>query len=87
MKTYHLRSNTEQEMLDALEAAELPENSTVVIIGTIYEPTGEDDDEGNPVMQALGGYHVNILADLTEGQEGLLPIIDKPKKPYGVFAS
>lgn len=29
-------------------------------IGVIYKPTGETDAEGNPVMAALDGWHVNV---------------------------
>lgn len=46
-----------------------PENTTVEYrplyanistIGIIYKPTGETDAEGNPVMAALDGWHVNV---------------------------
>jgi hypothetical protein len=30
------------------------------IIGAIYKPTGETDEEGNPVMVDVGGYHANV---------------------------
>ena len=29
----------------------------IVKVGTIYEPTGEVDDDGFPIMAAVGGYH------------------------------
>ena len=36
------------------------------IIGTIYKPTDETDAEGNAVMEAIEGWHVNVLADAPE---------------------
>jgi hypothetical protein len=30
------------------------------IIGIIYKPTGAVDDQGNPVMVDVGGWHVNV---------------------------
>lgn len=30
-------------------------------VGQIHEPTGELDGEGNPIMEALSGHHVNGL--------------------------
>ena len=37
-----------------------PNYDNIDIIGTIYKPTGETDEEGNPIMEALDGYHVNV---------------------------
>ncbi len=34
--------------------------ANISIIGIIYKPTGETDAEGNPVMAALDGWHVNV---------------------------
>ena len=35
----------------------------VSTLGTLYKDTGEVDAEGNPVMQTLEGWHVNVLAE------------------------
>lgn len=37
-----------------------PNFANIDIIGTIYKPTSEVDNEGNPVMGALEGWHVNV---------------------------
>lgn len=34
--------------------------ANISTIGVIYKPTGETDAEGNPVMAALDGWHVNV---------------------------
>lgn len=34
--------------------------ANISTIGIIYKPTGEVDSEGNPVMAALDGWHVNV---------------------------
>lgn len=34
--------------------------ANISTIGIIYKPTGEVDAEGNPVMAALDGWHVNV---------------------------
>ena len=34
--------------------------ANISTIGIIYKPTGETDAEGNPVMVALDGWHVNV---------------------------
>ena len=37
-----------------------PNFANISTIGIIYKPTGETDAEGNPVMAALDGWHVNV---------------------------
>ena len=59
------------------------------IIGTIYKPTGETqeiDGRQVPVMEALEGFHANLLADLTTEQQSALPLIDAPATPVRVWA-
>ena len=55
-------------------------------IGTIYKPTGEMviDSEGfeYPKMEAVDGYHVNVL-ELTEALE---PYVITPTTPVRKFA-
>jgi hypothetical protein len=55
------------------------------VIGTIYKPTGETDEEGSPVMEALNGYHANIRG-ITDEQAALLPTIAKPNSPVRMWA-
>ena len=42
------------------EAYTTPNYQNISTIGIIYKPTGETDAEGNPVMAALDGWHVNV---------------------------
>lgn len=42
------------------EGYDVPNYDMIDIIGAIYKPTGETDEEGNPVMANVGGYHVNV---------------------------
>jgi hypothetical protein len=58
------------------------------IIGTIYVPTGTQEVDGKemPVMEAIEGFHANLLADLTEEQKSALPLIDAPATPVRVWA-
>ena len=37
-----------------------PNFANISTLGIIYKPTGETDAEGNPVMAALDGWHVNV---------------------------
>jgi hypothetical protein len=39
---------------------DVPNYDMIDLIGAIYKPTGEVDEEGNPVMADVGGYHVNV---------------------------
>jgi hypothetical protein len=55
------------------------------IIGVIYKPTGETDEEGNPVMEPIEGYHANIRG-ITDGEAEQLPTIPKPNHPMRIWA-
>jgi hypothetical protein len=46
--------------IEANEGYDVPNYDMMDIIGAIYKPTGETDEEGNPVMADVGGYHVNV---------------------------
>jgi hypothetical protein len=46
--------------VEANEGYDVPNYDMIDIIGAIYKPTGEADEEGNPVMADVGGYHVNV---------------------------
>jgi hypothetical protein len=45
---------------EATEWMDKPNYDNTDIIGAIYKPTGEINEEGNPVMVDVGGYHVNV---------------------------
>jgi hypothetical protein len=67
-----------------VEASTIPKYVNTSIIGTISKPTGETDDEGNAVMAALDGWHVNVKAD--ESPE-LVQYQIFPVMPVRVWAS
>ena len=59
------------------------------IIGTIYVPTGETTEVDGftvPVMEAIEGFHANLLGQLTQEQQSALPLIDAPATPVRVWA-
>jgi hypothetical protein len=55
------------------------------VIGEIYKPTDEVDEEGNPVMEPIEGYHANIRG-ITDEQAEQLPTIPKPNHPIRIWA-
>ena len=94
---YYLKFTTEQAMKDSfitLELAEMIDNTFITkvptdVIGTIYKPTGvmlTSNGIDYPEMVAIDGWHVNIIADLTEIQQASLPLLSKPLTPYRVWA-
>jgi len=56
------------------------------VIGTIYRPTEAVDEEGNPVMEELTGYHVNIRA-IGEDTTAIAPFAVVPANPVRIWAS
>ena len=59
------------------------------IIGIIHKPTGETIERDGytiPVMEAIEGFHANLLGQLTEEQQSALPLIDAPATPVRVWA-
>lgn len=62
-------------------------NCDLHIIGTIYTETGNtvEDEDGHegPEMEAVEGFHANMIAD--QGINGL-PEVPAPSTPYSVFA-
>lgn len=51
---------TDEDGTVTTEAYSTPNYANISTIGIIYKPTGETDAEGNPVMAALDGWHVNV---------------------------
>jgi hypothetical protein len=45
---------------EAVEGNSVANYDNIDVIGTIYRPTGEVDEEGNAIVAPLDGYHVNI---------------------------
>jgi hypothetical protein len=59
------------------------------IIGTIQKPTGETAEVNGftvPVMENIEGFHANLMANLTQEQKEMLPLIEAPATPVRVWA-
>lgn len=62
-----------------------PKYANISVIGLIYKPTGQTDAEGNPVMSALDGWHVNVRV-VDEEVTGLEQYSVIPTNPVRVWA-
>lgn len=91
MIRYDLRAVDGAALNAALAAAEIVRDNVRVVvdrIGRIYEPTGEADEAGIPVVAPIAGWHANLYTaePLTEEQRAALPIIPTPAEPKRVMA-
>lgn len=68
----------------ATEWMDKPNYDCIDIIGAIYKPTGETDEEGNPVMADVGGYHVNVRHSAEAPELDSFTVT--PKEPVRVWA-
>ena len=59
------------------------EGYSIDTIGIIYRDSGLTDDEGNPIMDALDGWHVNLRGAMTDAFDEYKV---EPTQPYRVFA-
>lgn len=66
------------------EFEDKPNFANIDVIGTIYRPTEAVDEEGNSVMEALTGYHVNIRA-VGEDTSAIAPFAVVPNHPQRVW--
>ena len=58
------------------------------VIGVIYKPTGEtviQDELEQPVMQAIDGWHVNVLVLDEEDSSSLLEFVTHPTTPIRIW--
>lgn len=58
------------------------------VIGVIYRPTGETvikDDFEQAVMQAINGWHVNVLVLDEEDSSSLLEFVTHPMTPIRIW--
>lgn len=62
-----------------------PNFANISTIGIIYKPTGETDAEGNPVMAALDGWHVNVRVVGSEDDSVLGQYAVTPALPVRVW--
>jgi hypothetical protein len=91
MIRYDLRAADNAALSAALaEAGIIRDNVTVIVdrIGLIFEATGEVDEGGLPIVEAIEGWHANLYCaePLTDEQEAVLPIIPTPPAPVRVLA-
>jgi hypothetical protein len=98
MKNYYLKFESQADLEAKLIAVDLAEvyqdaftpKATLDVVGIIHKPTGKmltaSDGLKYPEMQAIDGYHANLIADLSDEQIAALPLIAKPATPHRVWA-
>jgi hypothetical protein len=62
-----------------------PNYQNIDIIGIIYKPTGESDEEGYDLMYPLPGWHVNVRLVAGEDVAVLEPFKVEPSTPMRVW--
>ena len=77
---YYLKFADEAEANTVLEGLE---GYSIDVIGIITKSTGLTDDEGNPIMIDLEGWHVNLRGAMTDAFNAYKV---EPAVPYRVFA-
>jgi len=82
--TLHPEVVTEEGTVVA-EAYSTPNFMNIDTIGVISKPTGEVDAEGNPVMETLEGWHVNIRLAACEDATALEAFKVEPRNPMRVW--
>ena len=71
--------------IEAAEGYEMPNFANIDTVGVIYKPTGEMDAEGNPIMAALDGWHVNVRLFEGEDASALYAFARAPSKPLRIW--
>jgi hypothetical protein len=77
---YYLKFASEEEANTVLEGLE---GYSIDVIGIIYKDSGLTDAEGNAIMVALDGWHVNLRGAMTDAFDAYKV---EPVLPYRVFA-
>ena len=85
MNDFFLKFESEEQANNILFNGENQIFKNTDIIGTIYVPSMSIDEDGNTVMEALLGYHVNIRASDEDSVECLLPFVVNPSNPVRVW--
>ena len=68
------------------EAYSTPNFMNIDTVGVISKPNEELDAEGNPVMETLEGWHVNIRVAAGEDDSVLEAFKIQPRNPMRVWA-
>jgi hypothetical protein len=71
--------------VEAQEGTEVANYANIDTIGIIYKPTGETDEEGNPEMAPIEGWHVNVRLVDGEDADALEPFEVTPNTPVRVW--
>lgn len=81
----YLKFTDEAAATAVLYTEDRPNFANIDTVGTIYKPTGEVDAEGNPAMEALEGWHVNVRI-VDEDADALNQYAVTPTMPVRVWA-
>lgn len=73
------------EGVEAVEGYEVANYRNIDTIGVIYKPTGEVDDEGNPLLSPIEGWHVNVRLLDDEDAAPLESYVVTPSTPLRVW--
>ena len=85
MIDYFLKFQDEQEAITVLESIESGILATDTI-GTIYKPVMQTDEDGNPIMEAISGWHVNVRSYTPIETLDVYKIDPEPLTPIRVWA-
>ena len=69
--------------IEANEGYDVANFDNIDIIGVIYKPTGELDEDNNPILAPLDGWHVNVRH---EGEVALDEYVVYPTQPVRIWA-
>lgn len=82
--TQHAEATAEDGTV-VTEAYTTPNFVNIDTVGVILKPTGELDAEGNPVMETLEGWHVNVRVAAGEDAASLEAYAVVPKNPVRIW--
>ncbi len=85
MNDFFLKFDSEEQAKNVLYSEDKPLFKNIDVIGTIYVPSQNIDEEGNPIMEAVQGYHVNIRSLEDEDTTMLEPFSLVPNHPVRVW--
>ena len=76
---------TTEDATAVTEAYTTANFANIDTVGAITKPSGEVDAEGNPVMQPLEGWHVNVRVAAGEDASTLETYKVLPKQPVRIW--
>jgi hypothetical protein len=82
---YYLKFTDEAEATSVLYTDDMPNFPNIDTIGTIYQPTGQINEEGNPVMAPIAGWYVNVRCEETTAFDNY-QVDPAPASPVRVWA-